>query len=612
MSYPSRLQFSLTALTVAVANLVPCSAAMAADTEMGTVVVTATRQAQRVSDVLADVSVIERAEIESAGQTSIWELLSRQPGIQFANNGGPGKTTSMFIRGSSSSQTMVLVDGVRMVSGSTGTPAIEQIPLSQVERIEVLRGPASVLYGADAAGGVIQIFTRRGEGKPAADYYLGLGSNNTRNVAAGIGGSTEVVSYSFRAGYDETDGYKSIVDKTKQPSLYNLNRDADGFRNTHMSGKVSYTVAKGHELGATVLHTEGRNWYESSPTFDNRMDVAQSVYSAYSQNQFSTDWQSTLRLSETIDALKDFRSTSPAGSVIKTNQEQISWQNDIKTRVGTVLLGLEDTRQSVFSQSGNYNLSRSIKSVFAGWTGVFADHRLQVNARNDDNSQFGSRTTGYAAYGYRFSPNLRAHASAGTAFQAPSFNQLYYVGYGNAALKPERSRNKELGLTWETESQSYGVTLFDNHVSDMIINGATMPINVNQATLRGVTLTADTVLAGLNVHGSVDFIQPTDDQTQARLQRRASRQAFLSVGQTLDKLTLSGEIQAAGNRFDSTNESKEMGGYAVLNLVANYTINKELSLNTRVNNVFNRQYETVWGYGSPGFSVMFGLRYAPK
>ncbi|MDD5296068.1 MAG: TonB-dependent receptor [Rhodocyclaceae bacterium] len=590
------------------------STATLADDELGTVMVTATRQKQRVSDALADVSIISRAEIEQAGQTTLVELLARQAEIQTYSSGGAGKLGATYIRGANSNHTLVFVDGVRMGTATAGTPSLEQIPLSQIDHVEILRGPGSALYGADAIGGVIQIFTKRGEGRPAPELFAGAGGNGTRNLAAGFSGAADALSYSLRTGYDSTDGIKAISDKGKQPYSYDPARTADGFRNASVTGSLAFRPAAGHELGATLFHTDGRNWYEGGPGFDTRADVSQSAYSVYSRDRFTDAWTSTLRLSESVDDSNTFASYSPTGSRYKTTQDQASWQNDVRTAVGSVMVALESLQQKALAQ-GSYDTRRTINSAQLGWTGRYGAHRLQINLRNDDNSQFGGKTTGYGAYGYQITPALRAAVSMGTAFHAPSFNDLYYPGYSNPSLKPENARNKEGSLVWEEGTSLLRLSIFDNQVSDMIVSSAStgyIPQNVSHASLQGESLSAQATLAGLDAGGSLDYLDARNSDTNKRLPRRAMQQVNLHLGKTQGAWSLLGEFQAVGSRFDSTTETNRMGGYALLNLVARYAANRDWSVEGRANNVFNRQYETAWGYGTPGANLFVGVRYAPK
>jgi len=580
------------------------------------VVITATRQPTRASDLLSDVSVIGREQIEQAGQSSLVELLTRQPGIQSINNGGPGKVSSLFIRGANPNQTVVLIDGVRIGSATLGTPALEQLPLAQIERIEILRGPGSALYGADAIGGVIQIFTKRGQGPQTVDAFAGIGSYNTRDLSAGISGGDAAWSYSLRGSNDTTDGIKAIADKTKQPYSYDPSRSTDGFRNSSLSTNLAFRPANGHEIGATLLKTTGRNWYESGPNFDTHADIAQSVFSLVSRNRLADVWNSTLRLSQSGDDSTDYSPYSPKGTNYKTTQRQLTWQNDIKIAAGSLLAALESLKQKAVSGT-NFDKSRNLNSLLFGWSGRYGDHRLQANVRRDENSQFGGKTTGYAGYGVQLSPALRAQASLGSAFRAPTFNELYFPNFGNPGLSPENARNREVGLVWEQDTQRAGVTVFNNRVSELIVTVCDAsfkckPVNVGHAKLDGASLNYAGQLGEFEVSSSLDILNARNADSGKRLPRRADRQANLSLSRSLGAWRVGGEWQGVGDRYDSTTETKHMGGYGLLNAFGRYTMNKELAVEIRANNLGGKTYETVWGFGVPGANLFAGLRYSPK
>lgn len=600
----------LSTAALAVASAFP-ALALAAPAEQPTVVVTATRQAQRADESLADVTVIGREQIERAGSTfSLPELLARQPGIQMASSGGPGKATDIFIRGASPRQTLLVVDGMRLGSTTLGTPSWQDIPLSQIERIEIVRGPASALYGADAIGGVIQIFTRKGEGAPKVDAFVGVGSYGTRETSAGVSGGTDKLSYSVRGGYAENDGYSAIYSKAKQPYYYNP--DKDPFRSSNLSARLSYRLAEGHEVGGSILYATSRNHYDSGIGFDNFNDDVQNVWNLYSRNRLSDAWTSTVRVGQSVDDSKNFASYAPNGASIKSTQQQFMWQNDIRLPIGTLLAAYENLHQKAVNQD-TFDVSRTINSALLGWTAGFGNHKVQLNARHDDNSQFGGKTTGYAGYGYQILPTLRVQGSIGNAFRAPTFNELYYPGYGNANLKPESAYNKEVGLLWEQHGHSVSATYFRNRISNMIVNDQNfIPQNVGSTRLEGISLGYGGQLAGFDIVANIDFLDPKDLDTGKRLQRRANKTGNLAISRSFAALTVGAEWQGAGGRYDRTNEVNPMGGYGLVNAFAKYALTKELGLEARANNILDKQYETAWGFKTAGANVFFGVRYAPK
>lgn len=600
------------------------SSGFAADTEQPTVVVTASRQAQRADEALADVTVIERARIEQAGASfGLTELLARQPGIQMSTSGGPGKAASIFMRGGNGNHTILLVDGMRVGSATTGTASWQDIPLSQIERIEIVRGPASALYGADAMSGVIQIFTRKGSGEPRVDAFAGAGSYGARELSAGVAGGSDALSYALRGGYTETDSFSA---KSRKAGA-SYNPDHDLYRNTNVSGNLGYRLADGHELGASFLATEGRSYYDGEAGFNNYNNSAQRIWSVHSRNRLASMWTSTLRFGQAVDSYEGFMLSKPAGSTIRTTQDQFVWQHDVRLPLGSLMAAYENLHQKVLSQ-GAFDTARSVNSALLGWTAGLGDHKLQLNARHDENSQYGGKTTGYAGYGYQILPGLRFTGSIGSAFRAPTFNELYYPGFGNPDLRPENAYNKEIGLQWERGGSFVSLTAFRNRISDMIVTfrnpvtGRSLPSNVREAQIQGLSLAGATRLAGFEVEAGVDFLDAKDRDSDASLPRRARQSGHFRISRSIERLTAGVELQGVGSRYDAVSyntrnlalatERDRLGGYGLVNAFVKYAVNRDWSLEGRANNLLDKQYETAWGYNTPGANVFFGVRYAPR
>ena len=599
----------------------PSLTVLAAEQALPTVVVTATRQPQRSNELLADVSTISREDIEAAGQTSLPELLAREPGVEYTSSGAPGSASGVFIRGTNSNHTVVLVDGMRLGSATLGTTALERIPLAQIERIEILRGPASALYGADALGGVIQIFTRQGSGPAAFNAEVAYGSDNTKKLSAGVSGQNNGWRYSFQASRDETDGFSSI----RNPKNSAYNRDDDGFRNIAFSGNLAYQFNKDHEIGLNTFTSDGRNDYDGGgwgtpPDKDyyNRQRITS--YSLYSRNRIAPDWQSTVRVGRGIDDAKSHADHTRI-ALFRTEQDQVSWQNDIRLPLGKALLAAEWLRQELTSSSKYDQTERTIKSLLAGWGANAGAHRWQINLRHDDITQTGSKNTGMLSYGYQFSDAWRTHASYGTAYKAPSMNDLYWPIDGNPNLKPEYARNREVALHYETAQHTASLTYFHNNIEDLIQwrpkppgSWTWVPQNVDSARITGWSLAWKGVFGPLVLRSSLDLHNPRDTETDKILTRRARKQASVGMDYTRGPWMLGGEVIGSGARFgDAANtRAKRMGGYALTNLSASYRIDKEWALFARVNNVFDKQYELVNDYGTAGVNALVGLRYQQK
>ena len=583
------------------------------------VVVTATRQPVRESQLLSDVTVVERADLEVAGQSTLAEVLSRQPGLQLSVNGRKGATTSLFMRGSNSNQVLVLIDGVRAGSATTGSAAWSRIPVSQIERIEILRGAASSLYGADAIGGVIQIFTRSGQGPFKLFGEIGGGSRNTFMANAGFSGSSEGWSYALNVASEYTRGFNSI----SNPRNTSYNADDDGFRQNSVSGKLAYEFVKGHEFGASVLYSDGENKYDSGFTpataaRDYRSDQSVASFNAYLRDAFTPYWTSTMRAGQSVDDARQFENHVRT-STFRTRQTQYVWQNDFTTGIVNFLAAIERLEQGIDGTTTYNTAERSINSALAGWTGKYEAHHLQANVRIDDNSQFGDKTTGSVAYGYQFTPNWRANAGYGTAFKAPTFNELYFPGFGNPALKPETSHTTEATVHFETGLHHVSLTAYRNNVDDLIVtvgpigpNFIFRPENVGRAQITGATLAYDGRIESFNLMANYDYLDPRNEDTGKLLPRRAKQYGTVAVGQQLAPFEWRVEMQASDYRYDNVANTRKLAGYAIFNLYGAYQLGGGWSAFARINNLFDRDYETAADYATTGLNAFVGLRYTPQ
>lgn len=576
------------------------------------IVVTATRQATRTRELLSDVTVLGRGEIEQAGASTIGELLSRQPGLQVATTGGAGAATSVFIRGANPGHTLLLVDGLRVGSATTGQPAFETIPLAQIERIEILRGPASAVYGADAIGGVIQIFTRRGDGSPRADAFVGIGTQGSYEANIGYAGRRDDLSFSLRAGYNETQGFDAL----------GIPPDRDGFRQEHLGANVALQLRGGGQLAANYFQSSGINKYDGGTAYDNRIHKKAAIYSVTWTQPVTADWKSTVRLGQTHDGAKTFDPTYP--SDIATKSDQFVWQNDIRLPVGKGLLAYEMLSESVSNSEAALTTDhRRTDSLLLGWGGNFGSQRLQINARRDDSTQYGGHNAGSLSYGYQFTSDWRGYASVGRAFKAPTFNDLYFplVCFphwgcfgGNPNLRPERANNREAGLIWERGAHQASMVRFDNRISDLIV-WASQPFNVGKARLRGTTLAY--ALNGSDWQAGVSYTdqQARDVDTDLPLLRRADRQLTASLARDFSGWRIGAEWQAVAARddYDFANSVRvRLGGYGIVNAFARRALAPDWMLEVRGNNIGDKKYQQALNFTAPGASLFVGIRYTPK
>jgi vitamin B12 transporter len=600
------------------------------------VIVTATRTPQQQESVIADVSVINAEEIKRGGQSTLIELLQRQPGIEITNNGGAGKTSGVFMRGTNTGHTLVLIDGVRVQSATAGTTTLENIPIQQIDRIEIVRGPLTSLYGQDAIGGVIQIFTKKGvDGfKPYAN--LGFGTYDTTLAEAGLRGKQNDTAYALNVSANKTNGFSSL--DTSNPNL----NDKDGYRNLAVTGSVSHKIAEGHEVGLNLMHSKGRTRYDNSfnidatspafnPAFSDYANLEQHTYSLFSKNQILSNWHSTVRISQGFDETVNYAAlgpfTSESRSLFRTKQDQFNWQNDISLPVGVLTLMYDRLEDKVNSTTVYNNSKRTNEGYVVSYVADVDAHTFQASAREDHNSSFGNNVTGGLGYGYNINNAWRITGSYGSAFKAPTFNDLYFpdsFGFAtsNPNLKPEKSDNVEASLRYRDDTSSASLTAYENKIRDLIIlDSAFIPANLNKAKIRGVTLAASQRWENLDLGGSIDIQSPRDDASDNMLVRRANRHGQFNLGYSIQDWRFGTEVVTSSARYNDSANTLRMGGYTIFNMTAQYKIHRDWTLQARANNVFDKNYRlsldgnpatTGFAYNTPGANVFVNIRYEPQ
>ena len=618
LPHPFQARTRLTAFVIALALSTTAAAqtAQTASTTLDPVVVTAARAAQPIAEALADVTVIGADEILRSGVQSLAELLQRQPGVEIVQNGGPGAVSGALLRGANRGQTLVLIDGLRAGSSSAGSTSLEAIPLDQIDRIEILRGPASSLYGADAIGGVIQVFTKRPQGTSfTPNFSAGYGTYNTGAVSAGFAGTSGPVRYALQAGGRTSDGFNAIVN----PDNYSFNPDRDGLSTANLSANLAWTWASGQELALQYFGNRLNSQFDGgAPYFDDRTITTVQAWSASSRNRINDLWTSLLTAGQGSDNSES--QTSYDNSTFKTTQRQYFWQNDLTLPMGTLGVILERREEHLATDADFATIQRNTNSA----TGVYqlrADaFSLQANLRRDDSNQYGGKTTGGIALGYKLSPSWRVTAGYSTGFKAPSFNDLYYPGLSNPGLVPETSRNVEVGAYWTAaagelrwEARAIG---YHNQVSQLIVfecdaSFNCAPQNVDRATLEGATLGLDLTWRDTRVTASIDLQNPTDDATGRLLPRRARTHGAVQVLQQAGPVQLGLEFVASSLRYDDAADTVKMGGYGIVNLTVEWPFTKGLTLLLRGNNVFNKNYQLAADFATGGSTVYASLRWQP-
>lgn len=611
----------LSALPLALA----CVLSAQAQPHLKETVVTATRTAQPLSDLVADVTIVDRAVIERSGATGVVDVLARLPGIEISRNGGIASVSNVYLRGGNGQHTAVYLDGVRLdaQSGSGGV-AWESIPLAQIDRIEVLRGPAAAVYGSDAINGVIQLFTRRGEGQAAPYVGVGVGSHGLRKVEAGVSGATGTggaFDYSLGLAHETSDGFNTQPLRLRKPADGVRNPDQDGYTRTSANARLGLQVNRAHRLDATLLASDTESQYDAfthkpaSPVDDlsrNKLRTLGLNWSAQWTEAYST------RLSVT-DSQSRYE-TTPSVYLTTTNLRGYLFQNELRVGPHLLTAALERREDELENTSVGPTRTRTQNAVALGYGFTKEQHTVQLNVRHDDDSGFGGKSTGSAAYGYAITPKLRMTASAGTAFRAPTLYQRFSE-YGVSSLQPETSRNVEAGLRYTDGASSLGLVAYRNRLRNLItyVNGpgaCASPFgcydSVARASYEGITVSGNYALGGVNLRASADLQNPRDLDSGKQLARRARRHATLGADTQLAGWRLGAEVQASGKRFDTVANTTELGGYALVNLSASTRMARDWTLLARIDNLADKDYQTARTYATEGRTFYLGLKWTPQ
>lgn len=568
------------------------------------VVVTATRTAQSMDQTLAQATIITREEIDAAGLASLVELLQRKAGIEIRATGGPGQPSSVFIRGANSAHTLVLIDGLRVGSSSSGSTAFENIPLDLIERIEIVKGPLSGLYGSDAIGGVVQIFTRNAD-KPRLTAAMGFGNDSTAGFNTGFSVTEGKTALTLDAGYHRT---KPGSATNPAAGSFTFNPDSDPYSNTHGLIKLTHELWQGERVGFTAWQSRGKTDFDAGPGAASNKQTL-SGYQLSSENKFSPEWKSRLVIGQTTD---DSKITSSFPGNFKTEQNQVSWFNEFKTWAGSMSAGVEWRQEKLASDTQYDAKTRETTSIFAGYIERLGPGQFEFNLRRDEEDQFGRRNTGSVSYGYTLSGNLMVYARAGHAFRAPSFNDLYYPGFSNPNLKPEQSDQAEAGVKWRGKNARVDIAHFENRINDLVVfdTATFLPQNLARARIKGWELSADTSFAGMKIKAALTVQRPEDRDTGKQLRSRARQFGSIGLAKNFGVWEAGADVVGSSHRFDSGNETAatRMSGYALLNANLRYRIDKTWSIELVGQNLTDRKYELAQGYNTPGRSLFLNLR----
>ncbi|WP_252959446.1 TonB-dependent receptor domain-containing protein [Pseudomonas simiae] len=578
------------------------------------VVISANRQVQARNDSSAANTVFTRDDIDRLQPTSVTDLLSRVPGVQVAPTGGRGSLPGIYIRGTKSAQSLVLVDGQRIANTTSGDSGLQYLNVDQIERVEVLRGSRSVIYGSDAIGGVIQVFTRRNtEQGLQPRLKLGFGSNQTWERSLGLSGGDEHTRFNLGASLDDTAGINST--HTSFPS----DGDHDAYRNQSLSLNLSHSFSDELETGFNLLDNRGKSEYDNSfgrydattgRTLGQKPYTNYTVSSAsgYVDAKLNERWQSRLELghSENRDTKRD--TLSDDFSVFNTYRDSVNWQNDLtlNDRNSLILGGdwYEDRfhGSTLFTENSRWNRAAFVQHRFKGdW------FCTELGLRRDQNQQFGGQNSWSGTLTLPVNPDNDVLLSYSEGFRAPTFNDLYYpdTKYSNPNLQPETSKSYE--LQWRSQlsdSTRLEASLYRTDLSDAIIlDRSGKPQNVASARINGFEAALKQELFGWQGNLGLSIIDPRDRDSGHTLARRARRTLNLDLDRQFDKLGVGASWQAISSSYDDEDNTHRLGGYALLGLRSSWALNREVALSLKVDNLLDKTYARArYSYNDPTYA----------
>lgn len=581
------------------------------------VVVTATRTARTTDDSLASVTVLTREDIEREQVRSLPDLIRGLAGVSLSNSGGPGKLTSIYLRGTNPGHVLILVDGVRLGSATAGIAAVQDLPVELIDRIEVVRGPRSSLYGSDAVGGVIQIFTRRGQGPLQPSLSVQAGSNRTAAASLGFAGGSDDSWFSAQVSHLHTRGFDAC---RGQPfpdgaGCFTIEPDRDGARNLSGSVRAGRRLANGVETELQWLRTDGRNAFDGS--FVNEGRTVQQAIGLAARTSLTDRLQAKLALGQSRDETGNFLN-GDFQSRFDTRRDQASMQFDWSASDAHLIsLGLDWANDTVDSDVSYTVASRRNHGLYLQSLSTLGRDDLQLSLRHDDNAQFGRQSTGGIGWGRDLASSLRLTAHAGTAFRAPTFNDLYYPGFSNPTLRPETAQSLELGLSGRQGVSRWSLNVFQTRISQLIVYDAAIfaPNNLEDARIRGLELATHTSLGGWLL-GAQGTLLDSENRSEGanlgkELPRRARQGLRLDADRTLAGWRWGATLRLESSRFDDVANTRSLPGYGTMDLRAERRLNQHWRLQARVENLLDRDYETVAFFRQPGRSAYLTLRYSP-
>ncbi len=571
-------------------------------------VVTATRTPQPAEESLSPTTVIDSEEIEESQADNFRELLQGRAGLQLNNQGGEGKATSLFLRGTNSDHVKVLVDGVEIGSATTGQAPFQFLPLSQIERVEIVRIPRSSIYGGDAVGGVVQVFTKRGQGPPRGTAMVSRGSDRTWKADAGVSGSAGDFHYAVSGGFFQTDGFDARTD---------IEPDDDGFINRSASLRVGYDPSRRFGVELHLLRSDADTEFDGS--FVNKTESVKQVIGLDMEGRPLDFWRTEVKVNQSRDDEENFLN-GQFRSRFETVKDNVIWQNDFQVASGQlVTAGFDYQLDSVDSTTNFAEDERWNWAVFLQHQAEVGRHSLNVSYRHDENEAFGSSDTGSVAYGFRIDDTWRVSASWGRAFKEPTFNDLFFPagGFfrGNPNLDPEKSWTVDAGVTADPDWGRFEARAFHTEIEDLIVNqfvGFTLvPNNVDKAEINGLELVARSSPGRWRLGADLTIQDPVDEANGNLLPRRSRVHGQVSVERRMGPARLGVEAIGRSESFDDSANNTRLGGFGLVNLTAGVRIAEDWRIRGRIENLLDKDYQTAENFRTQGRFGSVTVAYGP-
>ncbi|EAW4070896.1 TonB-dependent vitamin B12 receptor BtuB [Salmonella enterica] len=602
--------------TLLTAFSVTALSAWAQDTSPDTLVVTANRFQQPVNSVLAPTDVVTREDIQRWQSKDLNDVMRRLPGVDISQSGGMGKSSSLYVRGTESRHVLVLIDGVPMArAGISNAIDIGQLPVSLVQRIEYIRGSRSAVYGSGAIGGVVNIITMSNDEK--SQINAGMGSDGYQTYDGIMNKRFGDTIVTAAGAYETTRGFNIQPD-----SPYNGDSDRDGYRNKLFWGGVQ------HKFNDNVSgffrgygYTANSDYDQGSYGYVGGNDEAQNYTQSWDAGlQYSSGIYSS-QLIANYQHIKDYNYSNDlgryAGDASLDNMEQryIQWGNSVEVGHGAVSGGADWKQEKLTSSSTTKadTYKRDTTGLYLTGQQQIDSVTLEASGREDHDEQFGWHGTWQTAAGWEFVDGYRATLSYGTGFLAPSLGQQYGAtrfasSYGpgiaaNPNLKPEESRQWEAGIDGLTGPLDWRLSAYHYKVQNLIDYKDNQYVNLKSATIKGLEWTGNITTGPVDHHLTLQYVDPRDDETNKVLYRRAKQQVKYELTGQIFELGWNVMYQYLGERYDKdfdNNRDVKMGGLSLWDIGVSYPLTSHLTVRGKIANLFDKDYETVYGYQTAG------------